>query len=685
MSTALPIWTPPPGLVLVGLDFETHYSTDYQIKKMTTESYVRDPRFEVIGVGVKVGSAETVWLEEWEFRAWAQRVDWSRVALIAHHTQFDAFILSERYDVHPAFLICTMSMGRAICDEGALETLAERFKVGVKGGELANTKGKRRRDFTQIQWGAFGVYCRNDVELSVRLFELWRSTFPAAELSVIDATVRCFTEPVFLGDRAVLDQALAAEKASKAELLKRVEELTGLNGKEVLSSSDKFAALLRTLEVEPPTKLDDKGVKIYAFAKTDPGMTDLLEHWRDDVRQLAEARLSVKSTIVESRVERLIGIANRGRVPFYLKYAGAHTHRWSGGDKMNPQNFNRGGALRAAILAPPGHTLVVCDSSQIEARVLPWLAGESTLVDLFRANDAESTEGEMKAAAQGVSLKKYWEQNGGEPDFYSAVGSTFFLKRISKAETPVERQLSKNMILGLGFGMGWTKFAGELLKGMLGSKPVQFGSAEVSKFNVDVQEFAGRRRGDGTNADVVREMKTRLEFDPLLIHCAVADHFVRLYRGTNSRISGLWRTCESLIKQMTQFEETQFGCLRVIRHGIVKPNGLVLRYPGLRSQKGRWVYQDGHEVKDIYGGLLTENLVQSLARDIVAEQLLRVRGCGYHVATTTHDEIVAVVPEAEGPTAYQRMRACMRIAPAWCRDLPLNANGGFGRSYGAVK
>ena len=127
-------------------------------------------------------------------------------------------------------------------------------------------------------------------------------------------------------------------------------------------------------------------------------MAALLEHDRDEVRFLAEARLSVKSTLIETRVERLIGIAQRGPVPFYLKWCGAHTDRWSGGDKMNPQNFNRGGALRDAIIAAGGdleEVICVVDSSQIEARVLPWLAGETKLIETFRRNDKRLREGEL--------------------------------------------------------------------------------------------------------------------------------------------------------------------------------------------------------------------------------------------------------------------------------------------------
>ncbi len=313
--------------------------------------------------------------------------------------------------------------------------------------------------------------------------------------------------------------------------------------------------------------------------------------------------------------------------------------------------------------------IVVCDSSQIEARVLPWLARETSLLDTFRRNDT----------------------TGG--DFYSDVGSAFFLKKISKKETPIERQLSKNMVLGLGFSMGWGKFSGELLKGMLGSDPVQFSETEADRFHVDVGAFEVRRFGQSTMqcGHRVREMIAggiRLEYPALRVHCAVADHFVRRYRETYPMIPKLWRTCETLLRAMETGQSVTWGPIRTVRHGLVKPSGLVLRYPGLRRVADGFAYmggKSGREIVRAYGGLITENIVQSLARDIVVEQVLRVRAAGYKTATTTHDEGVWVTPDASAEECLSTALTAFRTSPAWCADLPLNAEGGFATSYGDAK
>jgi hypothetical protein len=688
----------PARDVLATLDFETFFDRDYTLKnKLTTEEYVRDPRFETIGVGVRWADRPAVWLEDWEFRDWARRVDWSRVALNAHHAHFDGLVLSHHYGITPGFWFCTQSMGRVLhgtAQSVSLANLAPLYGLGAKGKEINDAKGKRRADFTQRQWEAFGGYCRNDCDLGHGLLHKMAPKLPEQEFWTIDTTVRCFTEPKLRTNREILEQAAEEERQKKADLLKSAGATS-----EVLSSSGKFAELLRKLDVEPPMKQGKRG-PIPAFAQNDPGFQELLEHPREEIRALAEARLAVKSTIVETRAERLMAVSKRGAVPFYLKYSGAHTHRWSGGDKLNVQNFNRGGALRRAIEAPEGHSLVVVDSGQIEARTLPWLAGQTNLIETFRRNDLKTSIYEHTLSERLAELKRpatkeekkaivreLAAEGIEEGDFYSDVGGGFFGRKLSKSETPLERQLAKNMVLGLGFGMGWGKFSLELLKGMNGTDPVQFTEADASKFGVDVAAFERRPFGrDGeTCGDQVRQLVSRLPYRALLIHCAVADYFVRLYRDRNPRIVGYWGLMGKAIEIMAAGDSTQLGCLKFDGPTITKPSGLVLHYPGLRKRGKDWVYVDGRKTKKIYGGLLVENATQSVARDIVAEQILRVRQAGHHVGTTTHDEGMFIVPDAQARECLSTALREFRKPPAWCADLPLNAEGGIGKNYGGAK
>lgn len=451
-------------------------------------------------------------------------------------------------------------------------------------------------------------------------------------------------------------------------------------------SNDRFAALLVELGEEPEKKLSAKKtataqkkdpnaepVYSWAFSKTDTYMKTLLEHEREEIRWVAEARLGVKSTINESRTARFLDMgANGRRLPVYNKHCGAHTGRWSGSDKANFQNLERTdeantekGVLRQALLAPEGQTLVVADSGQIEARMIGWIAGAQKLLSTFRRNDTE----------------------GG--DFYSDVGTEYFGRPVSKKETPRDRQVAKAMALGLGFQMGAVNFAVQLQKGMLGMAPIQFTMDDVIKLGVDVEDVLR----DKYALKRLKDVPTRLDFRDLVIHYAVAAEYVRLYREKNPEIVQLWATCEEAIEAMAEGREMRFGpcgSFRTVKNGLVLPSGRKLHYPELRQNKDGWTYRGGRGKGDkarvhIYGGKLTENVVQATARDVVAEQVLWMHAEGLKSVSTTHDEAINAVPESDGPTALETMLRIMRTAPAWAEGLPLNAEGGFSRSYGEAK
>lgn len=369
----------------------------------------------------------------------------------------------------------------------------------------------------------------------------------------------------------------------------------------------------------------------------------------------------------------------------------------------------RKGVLRKSLMAPPGYSLVVADSGQIEARVTAWLAGHSDVLDAFRRNDQKTAEYQsaFAAAAGGRALSKNESRQIDkdiaargvvEGDFYSDIGSTFYGRPLSKKETPDERQVAKCMILGLGFSMGWAKFAKEMLKGMMGAPPKQFTQADADAAGLDLSRFYQDRRKRAKVAEIV----SRLPEDQLLEHCAVADGFVTLYRSRNAPIVETWRDFDQVLEEMLEdrSEPAWFGpgdCLGIIRHGIILPNGMILRYPGLEyrtGEEGRGYYsymggRAGRERVKVYGGLMTENVVQALARIIVAEQMLwiRLRGkeMGARIVTMTHDEVVAGVAEERASELLGVMLEEMKRPPVWAPDIPLNASGGTGSRYGDCK
>lgn len=680
----VPDVTPEYRLVI---DFETYWAQDYTLRGMTTFDYVRDARFETIGVAVFDGE-DTEWLEHEDFKAWARGVPWSKCSVEAHNCLFDGSVMAYHYDIHPAVLLCTMSMGRAFGVDGGvgLENLAEHFGVGHKGDEVEKAKGKRRRDFTHEEWLRYGQYSMNDTVLCRDIFDaMIAQGFPEAELYVLSATLKMFTEPKLIIDEPLLAQYLTDEQKRKQGLLDRIER-----DKSLVMSNDKFAAELRALGVDPPKKVsiartkkarlaDPKAKPVigFAFAKTDPGMQELLEHEDDEVRWLAEARVAVKSTINETRTQRFLRMGKGGSpMPVALKWFGAHTGRWSATDKTNFQNLQRTnkldatkGILRKSLLAPFGHKFVAADSGQIEARITAWLAGDEELLELF---------------AQ-------------KRDVYSAFASQVYGRHVDRKKNPEDElpgQVGKVGVLGLGYGQGWFKLAEGFLRGAL-APPIQFDFNMAQQMGVDLNKWYQQE----SKIERVRtEMVSRLPIEELQIHCAVSNHVVNIYRNARKPIVALWRTMEDVLQAMLEDDaDYSFGpneCLRIVRHGIVLPNGLTLRYPGLEYNAEEtksapegfsYLAQYGKKRVHTYGGAMTENVVQALARIIVSEQLLHMMALGYEPTLCTHDDLAYIVPDGAAPWLSYTLQETMKIPPSWAAGLPLSVEGGYDQSYGSCK
>jgi DNA polymerase len=423
---------------IITIDFETYYAQDFSLTKVTTEEYVRDDRFEVIGIAVKENGNETRWCtgDFNRISEFLNAYDWNGSCVLAHNAMFDAAILTWIFGIKPMAWLDTLSMARAIHGSevgNSLAKLVQYYNLGEKGTEVLDAKGKRRKDFTPAEIEAYGGYCINDVELTYRLFQKLLPHFKLPELKLIDLTIKMFSEPTLVLDTPLLEAHLEDVKNRKEILLAAVNE-----DKESLMSNPKFAELLIKCGVVPPTKISPAtGRETLAMAKSDEGFKALLEHPDERVQALVAARLGNKSTLEETRTERFISISKRGRMPVPLQYYAAHTGRWGGSDKINLQNLPsrgaNGGKLKKAITAPKGHVIIDCDSAQIEARVLAWLAGQTDLVENFKDGK----------------------------DVYKIMASAIY----SKAEDEVtkeERFVGKTTILGSGYGMGPAKFQTQL-------------------------------------------------------------------------------------------------------------------------------------------------------------------------------------------------------------------------------
>jgi DNA polymerase I-like protein with 3'-5' exonuclease and polymerase domains len=419
---------------IITLDFETYYAQDYTLSKGTTEEYIRSPRFEVIGVAVKVNDGPTEWFSgtHEETRAFLSRYDWANSFALAHNTMFDGAIMSWQFGIKPKVWLDTLCMARALHGVevgGSLKAVAERYGVGEKGNEVVNAKNKRLADFTREELSRYASYCVNDVDLTRDVFKIMVEKFPKQELKLIDLTLRMFIDPVLDLDTGLLETHLDKIKDWKDELL----EKSGTT-KEDLMSNPKFAELLKGFGVVPPMKVSPTtGKETYAFAKTDEGFKALAEDEDVRVQALVAARLGNKSTLEETRTQRFIDISKRGLLPVPIRYYAAHTGRWGGDDKINLQNLPSRGpnakALKRSIIAPEGQMIVEADSAQIEARVLAWLAEQEDLVTAFA--NKEDVYKKMASKIYGVQ----------EEDV-----------------TKEQRFVGKTTILGAGYGMGAPKF-----------------------------------------------------------------------------------------------------------------------------------------------------------------------------------------------------------------------------------
>ena len=604
---------------ILTIDFETYYDRSYSLSKMTTEEYIRDEMFEVIGVSVKRNDDPAVWFSgtKAKTKAWLDQWDWDNAIAVAHNAVFDMAILNWHFDIRPKRIADTLSMLRAIDGPDAGNSLAkaaERYGLGKKGDEVINALGKGRLDFTPEEMARYAEYCCNDADLTYDLFQRIAVGFPQIEFRLIDLTIRMFTEPMLSLDEEVLTNHLSNVKSSKDALMAKLNY-----DKADLMSNPKLAELLLFHGVIPPTKISPAtGKETHAFAKNDEAFKELLEHENPQVQAIVAARLGVKSTLEETRTERFIKIAERGTLPVPLRYYAAHTGRWGGDDKVNLQNLPRKSPLKKAIIPPDGYVFIDCDSSQIEARTLAWLAGQNDLVDAFDKGE----------------------------DVYKIMASSIYGVDVDEVTDP-QRFVGKTTILGAGYGMGAAKF-----------------QAQLKTFGVDMPEDECKRiikvyretypmipklwRQAGDALDAMANNQTApIGLDGVLV--VYGKDGIKLPNGLSIKYPNLrWKPMMG-----SQHNEMVYD-----------------------QKKGRAVIPTR-----IYGGKAVENICQALARIVIGEQMLMVAR-KLRVVMTVHDAVGCIAPEAEANKARAYVEDCMRIRPKWAVALPLNCESKMGASYG---
>ena len=645
------------------LDFETYYDSKskYGLTTLTIPEYVHDPRFHVHGLATRRPDGRT------EFRTDVREClaelqeafgsEFEQTIIVCHNAMFDLYILNHIYGLRSRFFTDTMLLSYHVHgrpsqgggESASLSSLANKYGLRSKG-DLSFMEGVRHPNAQQQ--ADLADYAKNDVEITAKLVDLLlpKITRPEVELHILMHTVRLFTErsiQIDVNRIGLLEQTCCDQVSAHLES-------AGVTAKAV-SGSKAFTKLLQQAlslsQRSVPMKMGKSGL-IPATAKTDQEMQALANDDDPHVMALALARLGQKG--LDQKLARLhklrcITSATGGYLPPYLVYYGSHTGRFAGGGGFNIQNMARTGQglkIRELLVPRPGNVFIIADLAQIEARITAWLAGEDGMVrDFEQGHDVYSR---FASATFGVVVRKPDEDDS--PEVHAELGRF--------------RQVGKQAVLGLGFGMGAKKF---------------------------MQTLQADRQ-------------TKSMFDHGELNAARCYQIVTDFRDTYARIRNLWRELEAAVKKAADGVCGTVGPLQIRCDQedllLVLPSGRALRYANVRwdfsPQTISYLDDEGVEREfssdgpgvvygnnvHLYGGKITENVVQAIARDLLVDAILQVESDGLPVAFHVHDEVIVEVAEAQATAATDTVRQIMCVKPAWALGLPIECETKVSACYG---
>lgn len=647
----------PPISMTVSVDFETRSTAD--LRRTGVYRYAQDATTDVWCMAY-------AWDDD-EPKVWTpgQPVDAELVQYIeqggdlrAWNAQFERVIwndiLAKRYGWPKTTIaqwFCTAAEARAMALPGALGQSADVLGVeqqkDLQGASLMLRMARPRaydENRQPIWWDVpervqrLVAYCQQDVRTEV----------------AVARAIRRLTENerrIFELDQRINDRGVCVDK-KLAKAAKALAEKATLEANRALYDLTQGKVSKVSNVGRLTAWLADQGLPATSLAKDD--LAQLRNQATGTAAEVLELRAEAGKSSVAKIDAMLDAVGADGRVRGLLLYHGAATGRWAG-RLVQPQNFPRGDVadpesyiglvlsrdydglnalanplsvisslLRSMLIAAPNSKLVAADFSAIEARVLAWLAGEELLLETFR--------------------------KGG--DVYKVMASKIFSVPVTDV-TKDQRQLGKMAILGLGYGMGANKFVDSCRK------------------------------------------QAGIELTP-----EQAKSIVQLYRNTNRKITGFWDQLNRAAIDAVNNEGGIYpvGPIKYTSRGgylwCVLPSKRPLAYarPKVVERETPWgdtrpaVSFEGMDSftkkwsrHDLYGGLLAENVVQAVARDIMAEAMLRVEDAGYRIIMSVHDELVAEVSDLFG--SVEEFEKLMSVAPDWASDCPIDAEGWEGPRY----
>jgi DNA polymerase bacteriophage-type len=586
----------------------------------------------------------------------------------AHGAHFEDMI--ERHVLHPrlgwpVFPIekqrCTQAMALAVGLPARLSAAAVALELGYRkdaaGERLMHQTSKPRRahrdeDPHQVHWfddddrlRRLYEYCRQDVQVERELY----SRLPplsASEQILWELSSR-INQRGFCVDRALAQAAYEVAEAAAPEINAEVAELTAGD----VTAINQVAKLTAWLQNRGCglQKLDRKVIE-RQLKKGDDELTLT-------TRRVLELRLGGAQAAAKKINALLARAGADDRIRGAFRYHGAATGRWAG-EGVQPHNLKRpvvedldaavtavatgdykhvrslyprplavvGDCSRAMICAEPGKVLIGADFGAIESRVLAWVAGEQWKLDSYRRFDATHDPRD-------------------EP-YCETACRIFRVPSGSYTKNSPERSVGKTCDLAFGYMGGinaWRKF-----------EPDRFSDDEVKAFNSEWRAAHSAIKSFWYNVDraaltAVRERGRIVRCDPIAFKSTGAFLLLKLPSGRKISYPQP-RAVGNEERQHVVFADNAAGQFKDCRNG----NGA-------------------------YGGLWTENVVSGIARDLLAEAMLRIEAAGYPIVLHVHDEVVAEVAENLG--SLEEFTKVMTRKPAWALDLPIAAAAWTGKRY----
>lgn len=570
--------------MIIGLDTESTYTKDRDIRSLGATNYIRHPETEHYLV--------SLWTPEWHMVCPPSKVPWDFLqgtTLVSHNRSYDQRVITH---IAPPLELagwhCSADLAAFVQSPRALKDASAQL-LGIRASKEIRDKmkGKRIQDLDDEGQASLYSYALKDAELSWQLWDTYGTRMPEHERRLSEHTT-------LLACRGIRVDEDALEKGAETLLIARERREKEIPWAETdpVTSPKALARECRKLGIEPPTSTEAKSEEWDAWARAYEETVPLvkaIQEWRSVNRTLK---------VIEAMQIR----QSDGILPVELKYGGAnHTMRWSGSGGLNMQNLPRkpveGVDCRSMLIPREGKVFVVADYAQIEARVLLWLAGDQAMLNLL---------------ASGVDL---YEAHARQTMGYSD-------PRPLKDVNPAMRQMAKIRVLGLGYGLG------------------------VDRFQWLFNQWTGQT-----------------------ISLAEAERHVRGFRQANRKIVGIWNRLGRAAAASTG---GSFFC--------ELPSGRRIEYFDVQMRGGDVAgrVELGGPVTKLWGGRLTENLVQATARDILADAILRLEVAGLPVVLHVHDEVIV---EADA-SAQGEVEAIMRQAPEWAEGCPIEVEAKIMTKYG---